>query len=211
MNTATHLASFNGTPIEIIDHHGQPWLTGEQIGRAIGIKHARKGIHSIYTRHADEFTTQMSTVLNLGTVDRKVREVRVYSPRGAWMIAMWAQTDQAKQFRVWVLDVLEKQSELAGQEKPPEAKPHAGNTVQVDQVEYIGLLKSRIAYLEGRRPGAGRPAPRPLTDQEKARIIELRGQGRQTMDIARAVGRSRSAVRSVIRENAKALPQGGGQ
>jgi len=106
-NISTHLASFNGYPIEVIDHHQQAWLTGEQIGLAIGLKHARIGANKLYNRHADEFTEKMTTVVDMGTVDGKQRQVRIFSSRGAWMLAMWAQTERAKQFRQWVLDVLE--------------------------------------------------------------------------------------------------------
>lgn len=50
MPTQTHLADFNGYPIEIVDYNNQPWITGEQVGKALGIKHARTGI-SIVTFH----------------------------------------------------------------------------------------------------------------------------------------------------------------
>jgi len=108
----TYLADFHGYPIEIIDRHGQPWLTGEQIGLALGLKHPRRGINKIYNAHRDEFTPEMTTVTETVTVTGP-KETRIFSPRGAWMLGMWCQTERAKDFRKWVLDVLE------GHQRPP--------------------------------------------------------------------------------------------
>lgn len=112
---STHLADFHGYPIEIIDHNNQPWLTGEQVGKALGIKHARTGIRKLYDRHADEFTNDMTGEVDV-TSPSGVQKTRIFSPRGAWMLGMWSQTDKAKRFRQWILDVLEKQT----QQQPPQ-------------------------------------------------------------------------------------------
>jgi len=106
MNTIK-LADFHGHPIEILDRDGTPWVTGEEIGKALGFAHPRQGINKIYRRYADEFTAEMTVEPNLGSTSG-YKEVRIYSPRGAHLIAMFARTDKAKAFRQWVLDVLEK-------------------------------------------------------------------------------------------------------
>lgn len=97
----------NFNHVQFIDHNGQDWLTGTEIGEAIGLKHARTGIHKIYTRHSDEFTDAMTTVAPVATVDGKFRDVRIFSLRGAHLLAMLVQTPKAKQFRIWLLDMLE--------------------------------------------------------------------------------------------------------
>jgi prophage antirepressor-like protein len=109
MSTQTHLANFNGYPIQVIDHNNQPWLTAEQIGKALGLKHPRQGIIKIYHRHQDEIERAGCSVVNLGTEAGK-RDTTVFSPRAARTIAFFCQTEMAERFRCWVLDELEKQS-----------------------------------------------------------------------------------------------------
>ncbi len=92
-----------------------------------------------------------------------------------------------------------------GDERPrPELRAprhQVANTIEIDQSEYIELLKAQVKLLKGERPEKPRhAAPVPLTDDEKLRILELHEQGMGKADIARELGRSRSAVRSVIRE-----------
>jgi len=109
-NIQTHLADFNGYPIEIIDHNGQQWLTAEQIGKALGLKHPRQGIGKIFNRHRNEITSAGVTEVNLGTVQGD-RKMTAFTPRAARTIAFFCQTETAQRFREWVLDVLEQSIE----------------------------------------------------------------------------------------------------
>lgn len=106
--------TFDGMTIEAYDHHGQPWLTSDQVGTALGYSDAQRSISNLYNRNADEFTDEMSCVINLMSQldarrpgQREAHEVRLFSPRGCWLLGMLARTDNAKRFRKWVLDVLE--------------------------------------------------------------------------------------------------------
>jgi len=103
---STHFANFNGTSIQIIDHNGQQWLTAEQIGKVLGLRHPRKAISKIFNRHKTEITKAGVTGTNLGTVQGN-REMTIFSPRAARTIAFFCQTETAQQFREWVLDQLE--------------------------------------------------------------------------------------------------------
>ena len=67
----------------------------------------------------------------------------------------------------------------------------------------LALQRYKINVLEGPQKPK-RPPPRPLSDAEKARILQLKQAGQQTRQIANAIGRSTSAVRSVIREGGMA-------
>lgn len=79
--------------------------------------------------------------------------------------------------------------------------PAPAGGLSIDPAEYIELLKAKIALLEGRRQRRLRgPAPVPLSPAERSRILALRAEGLGFADIARAVHRSRSAVRAVVRE-----------
>jgi len=117
MEKATHGAnlptlSFNETPLRIIDHGGAQWLTGPDIARGLGYKDPDY-IRRVYDRHSDEFTGDMSTPVKLTGVDGTNRITRIFSRRGAHLLAMFAKTPKAASFRKWVLDVLEDQNSPA--------------------------------------------------------------------------------------------------
>ncbi|HAJ3241590.1 TPA: hypothetical protein HMU23_27060, partial [Escherichia coli] len=85
------------------------WLTSADIAKALGYA-SSKSVSTIYSRNSDEFTSSMSMVIKMKTngINNNLREksVRVFSLRGCHLIAMFATTDKAKEFRRWVLDIL---------------------------------------------------------------------------------------------------------
>ena len=75
----------------------------------------------------DEFSDGMSAIVLhpqnevTGESSGLQREIRIFSLRGCHLIAMFAKTDTAKLFRVWVLDILDKETnELKTQSELPE-------------------------------------------------------------------------------------------
>lgn len=110
--------TFQDTELSIIDRDGVPWLVGADIARALGYSSAEE-VGKLYRRHKDEFTDAMSLTVKLtGRGHIAPTNHRIYSPRGAQLIAMLAKTDRAKAFRRWVLDVLETQAAPAAQSSP---------------------------------------------------------------------------------------------
>ncbi|WP_304676677.1 BRO-N domain-containing protein [Neisseria polysaccharea] len=107
--------SFKDTNFQITDIHGQPWLRGLQVASALGYKNPAADIVNLYNRNADEFTESMTQVIELPTAGGK-QQVRVFSLRGCHLLGMLARTKVAKEFRRWVLDVLE--DEVSGRLKP---------------------------------------------------------------------------------------------
>jgi prophage antirepressor-like protein len=93
------------------------WLTANQIGYALQYADD-KAVQRIYSRHIDEFTGRMARVVSLTTPSGR-QETRVYSLRGAHLIAMFARTPVAKEFRRWVLDILDREIEETGVENLP--------------------------------------------------------------------------------------------
>ena len=106
MNTNFSL-SFHNVDFDITDIHGQPWLRSFQIGSALGYKNPSSDMAKLYDRNADEFTDSMTQVIELPTAGGK-QQVRVFSLRGCHLLGMLARTKVAKEFRRWVLDVLEE-------------------------------------------------------------------------------------------------------
>lgn len=113
MNAQT--LSFRNVSFDITDIHGQPWLRGLQVASALGYKNPAADIVNLYNRNADEFTDSMTQVIELPTAGGK-QQVRVFSLRGCHLLGMLARTKVAKEFRRWVLDVLEK--EVSGSPNP---------------------------------------------------------------------------------------------
>ena len=119
---------FEGIELSIVDHDGIRWLTADDIGKALGYSNARKysqtaspsgRIADIYRRHANEFRKDMTDMLELPTTGGR-QKVRVFSPRGCHLIAMFARTERAAAFRRWVLDVLESLDGIRPNHNHPE-------------------------------------------------------------------------------------------
>ena len=113
--------SFNGATLQPIAKDGEIWMTSADIAKALGYADVRS-VTKIYSRKADEFTSAMTTVVKLTTV-RKTGNVemdnRIFSLRGCHLIAMFANTKIAKSFRVWVLDILDREVSTPAIEQPP--------------------------------------------------------------------------------------------
>lgn len=122
--------AFQETEFDVVDLHGNPWLRGQQIADALGYKNPRQAIDDTYSRNADEFTEDMTQVMDLPTAGG-IQPVRIFSLRGAHLLGMLARTERAVAFRRWVLDVLE------GREAPQ----------QTGRMSY----PQRLAYLKERR------------------------------------------------------------
>lgn len=106
MNTNTATFAFQGVTIKPVIRNNQFWLRLSQIEEALGYKANGTSLARIYSRHADEFSCSMTRMLKLATAGGK-QAVRVFSLRGAHLLAMFARTDVAKAFRVWVLNILD--------------------------------------------------------------------------------------------------------
>ena len=99
---------FQSVEFDVIPQNSQPWVRGYQIGTALGYgENADVSIRKLYTRHAEEFTPAMTAVVTLPT-EGGPQETRIFSLRGCHLLAMFARTPVAKEFRKWCLDVIEK-------------------------------------------------------------------------------------------------------
>lgn len=99
---------FQSTTFNVIDRAGRPWLRGRQIADALGYKRARD-LNDLYTRNAEEFTDSMSAVVKLPSAGG-LQSTRIFSLRGAHLLAMFANTSKAQAFRRWVLDILDRET-----------------------------------------------------------------------------------------------------
>lgn len=107
MQLTTATTEFFGTPVRIIDHAGQRWLTAEEVGLCLGYTpgNARQGIGHLYRRHEDEFTEADTCEVNLASQGQS-RAMRIFSATGCQLLGFFANTERAKQFRAWAKSVL---------------------------------------------------------------------------------------------------------
>ena len=98
---------FNDFTFSPVTRDNQPWFRSSELARALGYKD-ENSVRRIYERNADEFTENMTQVVeNFDTVNLTVR-ARIFSLRGCYALAMFARTPVAKAFRKWCLDVIEQ-------------------------------------------------------------------------------------------------------
>ena len=119
--------SFNEVNFTPVQQNGQIWLKTSELAEALGYSD-QSGVTRIYSRNDDEFTQAMSCSVKL-TEKGQSREIRVFSLRGCHLIAMFSKTAIAKQFRKWVLDILDR--EVVSQQI---------DSKQVISVEQCGIL-----------------------------------------------------------------------
>lgn len=58
---------FESTEFDVVDIHNVPWLRGFQIGSALEYKNPSSDMSKLYERNADEFTEEMTQVVDLQT------------------------------------------------------------------------------------------------------------------------------------------------
>ena len=105
--------NFHGVTLKPVEREGDLWFSSADLAKALGYKKT-DAVTQIYSRYSDEFGANMSTTLR----ERVVRKtgsvemlVRFFSLRGAHLVAMFATTTKAKEFRRWVLDILDREVE----------------------------------------------------------------------------------------------------
>ncbi len=128
--------AFRNTEFEIIDRNNQPWLRATQIDLALDYADG-KAIQRIYSRNKDEFTDAMTGVVKLTTPTGE-QESRIFSLRGAHLLAMLSRTAVAKEFRRWVLDILEGVTEASNE--PRYSPTLLGTTIGTDGFRCLGAV-----------------------------------------------------------------------
>ncbi|AYN29961.1 hypothetical protein D8682_25085 [Buttiauxella sp. 3AFRM03] len=104
---STQLA-FHNTQFNVVSRNNSIYLTAVEIAQALGYK-SDDAVTKIYNRNIDEFSGGMSETVKLTASGNYQKTVRIFSLRGAHLIAMFARTAVAKEFRRWVLDILDRE------------------------------------------------------------------------------------------------------
>jgi prophage antirepressor-like protein len=118
------LPDFHSITLTAIERDGEPWIAAPDLARALG--YARpNAVAQIFDRNHTEFAENMSAVIRLDqdgsqpqfeavTPRSKQSDTRIFSLRGAHLVAMFAKTPNAAAFRRWVLDILDARTRPTG-------------------------------------------------------------------------------------------------
>ena len=121
--------TFQTTSLSVINQHNQTFISARDLGLALTYKNPTSDIMRIYDRNADEFTAEMTTLIDMPTAGG-LQKVRIFSLRGAHLIAMFARTKIAKAFRKWVLDVLDEEVKKSTALLPTTITPEQQQAIQ---------------------------------------------------------------------------------
>ncbi len=105
--------TFNEISFTPVTHQNSLWIRAAELAHALGFAREDK-VTQIYQRHADEFTPDMTQLIENAVEPQNGVQgnlapgrCRIFSLRGCHLLAMFARTPVAKAFRRWVLDVLD--------------------------------------------------------------------------------------------------------
>lgn len=115
---------------------------------------------------------------------------------GFTFLVMGFTGEKAARFKwLYIAEFNRMEAALAKETAPP------ADCQLVPTAEYIGLLKEKIAWLEGRGQETVKRPPRlPLSQDEVAEIRRLKGLGHSLREVAGLTGRSRATVSLVCRD-----------
>lgn len=150
INMSSLALSFNEVNFTPVQQNGQIWLTATELAKALGYAKS-DAVTQVYERNQDEFNSSMTTTLKLRvndsvetlnlSVSKKsknlTKTIRIFSLRGCHLIAMFSKTDIAKQFRKWVLDILDRE---VGQ---PVAKTHKSERTPLHDAHAMLVAKTK--------------------------------------------------------------------
>lgn len=157
---------FHDVQFSVVDRDGQPWVTARQLAQALG--YAREdSVLKIYERNKEEFSPMMSVTVKM-TVGITEIPVRIFSMRGCWLVSMLSRTSVAKEFRKWVLDVLDRLAQEEGKRAEEAITSHSLESV----------LQRIYTLPAGRYEKATKDERHPIDHARKAWVAAAAANGR---------------------------------
>lgn len=130
------IVKFEDKEFELVAVDGEPMMTLPQIAGALEVR-GNSAISDLYTRHADEFTPEMTKLVKQGQT-----RVRVFNREGAWLIGMFARTPKAAAFRKWVITALAEHVDgVAATVSEPQSLPPLDDLTEEQIAEDIAKLQ----------------------------------------------------------------------
>ena len=161
----SHALIFNGVTLSPITHQNSLWIRSAELARALGYAD-ESSVGRIYQRNADEFSADMTQLIEIPDSVNLTVPTRVFSLRGCHLVAMFSRTKVAKDFRKWVLNVLDS---LTTAERRPLADelllPPAPSSADADAAVARHIFAA-IDAAECCAPQTGQPVSVPLLPPE---------------------------------------------
>ena len=135
--------SFNDVSLVPVPVTNSPltWLRSTEIARALGYSDERS-VSRIYARNAEEFTENMTQVIEMSEGVNLTTSTRIFSLRGCHLLAMFSRTPVAKAFRKWVLDVLDRMAE-----EEQAALPHGDTLTATEQAQLQAIVQAKAGMV----------------------------------------------------------------
>lgn len=153
----TTALTFNAITLTPITHQNSLWICAAELAVALGYKQ-ENSVSRLYRSNADEFTPDMTQVIEIIAESRNGSpenlsdgRCRIFSLRGCHLLAMFARTPVAKEFRKWVLNVLDNLAEQERARLSTEVKeiPDASRPSTPDSRKPLRALVHAWAQIEG--------------------------------------------------------------
>lgn len=141
--------TFNDITLTPVTHQNSLWIRATELARALGYS-SENLVSRIYKRNAEEFTEDMTQVIEISAEDRfgllgSAGRCRIFSLRGYHLLAMFARTPVAKAFRRWVLDVLDR---LAAEERAALPEVSTSDTLTPEQQAQLqAIVQAKMGML----------------------------------------------------------------
>lgn len=174
---------FNNTQFNVTTHDDKIWLSSADIAKALDYA-SSKSITTIFNRNEDEFSSSMSQVIKLTTSGNYQKSVRIFSLCGAHLIAMFARTPIAKEFRKWVLDILDKE---VGNKEIVVQKPITHILILTDdELCSLAWLWSYANYMRQDMESIT-PAIEAIRSEHAAHFLTMSNESKRTLNAARII------------------------
>jgi len=197
MNNQLQNLQFDGTPISVIDHNGEGWIAGEDIGLALEYADdPRNSIRKIFERNREELE-EYSVTVKLTATDGKQYDTRVYNEEGVMLIGFLSKQPKAVAFRKWAVKVLKDY-----RHKQSPTNSTVTEIANLDLIEEINGLHDELALLKDELLALYRGKNPPQTEtvyKVPVEAIELMARYNIPRDeIIKASGRNSNCVRQHI-------------
>jgi len=143
---ATH--KFHEHDVPVYDIEGRPYLAGPDLARLLGYKSVRS-VNTIHARHADELDPH-ARLINLRCRDGKPRDTRAYDEPGAYLLTMFATTENAKPVRLWLANLPRRTREILNHAP-------ASSTLRLTTAKERNALTGLVNRYVGLLPGGPHP------------------------------------------------------
>ncbi|MFL1916982.1 BRO family protein [Plesiomonas shigelloides] len=170
-----HALTFQkNTVIPFDNGDGKIWFTAEALATLLGYADAKQ-VNRIFQRHKDEFIASMTTMVKVTKRNKNkgidYNQVRLFSPRGAHLIGMMSRTKIAKELRIWLLDLAEKESGVEVGHLNLETLPQLAGQKMLDAIDVFD--KKSLKYRGQRGSGLMAQRKRDIKLIKKATEIAL--------------------------------------